>query len=80
MKRIELDAEGLRKEAEQAVDESPYTQSDIAKKLDVSRASVNRALNTSGPKFEKLRCRIIELLKPCRVEQKRTFVLHPEDE
>jgi predicted DNA-binding protein (UPF0251 family) len=80
MKRIELDAEGLREEAERAVDRSPYTQSDIADKLDVSRASVNRALNTSGPKFEKLRCRIIELLEPCRVERKRTFVLHPNDE
>lgn len=80
MNRIQLDAEGLRKEAEQAVDGSPYTQSDIAEKLDVSRASVNRALNTIGPKFEKLRCRIIELLKPYRVEQKRTFILHSDDE
>jgi predicted DNA-binding protein (UPF0251 family) len=79
MKRTELDAEGLRREAERAVDESPYTQADVADTLGVSRASVNRALNTTGPKFEKLRCRIVEHFRGGRVEKRVTFV-HTEDE
>lgn len=79
MKRTEYDAEGLQREAEQAVAESPYTQSDIAAQLDVSRTSVNRAVNTTSPKFEKLRCRIVEHLRGGRVERRVTYV-HVEDE
>lgn len=75
-----LNAEELRRRAEQAIEQSPYTQADVARELDVSRASVNRALKDTSPKLEKLRCRIVELLEPYRVERKRTFVLHPIDD
>ncbi len=75
-----LDAEELRARAKRAIDQSPYTQADVARKLDVSRASVNRALKDTTPKLEKLRCRIVELLEPYRVERKRVFELHPTDE
>jgi predicted DNA-binding protein (UPF0251 family) len=61
------------------VAESPYTQSDVADQLDVSRTSVNRAVNTADPKFEKLRRRIVEHLWGGRVEKRVTFV-HVEDE
>jgi predicted DNA-binding protein (UPF0251 family) len=80
MKRTELDAEGLRAEAEAAVDESPYTQAEIARQLDVSRASVNRALNQTTPKLEKLRRRILEHLRPVRVERRVTYVLRDRPE
>lgn len=80
MKRTELDAEGLRAEVEAAVDESPYTQAEIARQLDVSRASVNRALNQITPKLEKLRRRILEHLRPVRVERRVTYVLRDRPE
>ncbi|MCS3642441.1 hypothetical protein [Salinibacter ruber] len=79
MKRTEYDAEGLRDEAAKAVAESPYTQTDVADQLDVSRTSVNRAVNATTPKFEKLRQRIVEHLRGGRVEKRVTFV-HVEDE
>lgn len=79
MKRTEYDAEGLRDEAAKAVAESPYTQSDVAEQLDVSRTSVNRAVNSTSPKFEKLRQRIVEHLQGGRIEKRVTFV-HVEDE
>jgi len=79
MKRTEYDAEGLRREAATAIDEGPYTQSDVADQLDVSRTSVNRAVNTTNPKFGKLRQRIVEHLRGGRVEKRVTFV-HVEDE
>ena len=75
-----LNAEELRARAERAIEQSPYTQADVARKLDVARASVNRALKDTSPKLEKLRCRIVELLEPYRVERKRIFELHPKDE
>lgn len=80
MQETRLDAEGLRQRAEQAIEGSPYTQADVARELDVSRASVNRALKGTSPKLEKLRCRIVELLEPCHVERKRIFLLHPSEE
>lgn len=79
MKRTEYDTEGLRDEAAQAIADSPYTQSDIAEQLDVSRTSVNRAVNSTSPKFEKLRRRIVEHLRGGRIEKRVTFV-HVEDE
>ena len=79
MQETRLDAEGLRRRAERAIEESPYTQADVARELDVSRASVNRALNQTTPKLEKLRRRIVEHLRGGRVEKRVTFV-HVEDE
>lgn len=78
MKRTEYDAEGLRDEAATAIEESPYTQTDVAEQLDVNRTSVNRAVNSTSPKFEKLRQRIVEHLRGGRVEKRVTFV-HVED-
>lgn len=80
MKRTKVDTDGLRAEAKRAVEESPYSQADVARKLDVTRASVNRALRSKAPRYEKLRCRIVELLTPYRVEKKVTYVLTPEEE
>ncbi len=79
MKRTEYDTDGLRDEAATAIEESPYTQSDIADQLDVARTSVNQAVNDTSPKFEKLRQRIGEHLRGGRVEKRVTFV-HVEDE
>ena len=79
MKETQYDAEGLREEAATAIEDSPYTQTDVAEQLDVSRTSVNRAVNTTNPKFEKLRQRIVEHLRGGRVEKRVTFV-HVEDE
>jgi DNA-binding XRE family transcriptional regulator len=78
MQETRLDAEGLRRRAEQAIEDSPYTQADVARELDVSRASVNRALNQTTPKLEKLRRRIVEHLRGGRVEKRVTFV-HVEE-
>lgn len=79
MEEVRLDPEGLRARARRAVEESPYTQADVARGLDVSRGSITQALNDTSPRLEKLRCRIVELLEPCEVERRRTFVLHPND-
>jgi DNA-binding XRE family transcriptional regulator len=79
MQETRLDAEGLRQRAEQAIEDSPYTQADVARKLDVSRASINRALKDASPKLEKLRCRIVEHLRGGRVEKRVTFA-HVKDE
>lgn len=75
---LKMDAEGLRDEAATAIEESPYTQTDVAEQLDVNRTSVNRAVNSTSPKFEKLRQRIVEHLRGGRVEKRVTFV-HVED-
>ena len=64
----------MRGEAPKTVAESPYTQTDVADQLDVSRTSVNRAANATTPKFEKLRRRIAEHLRGGRVEKRVTFV------
>jgi DNA-binding XRE family transcriptional regulator len=77
MEEIRLDPEGLQERARRAVEESPYTQADVARELDVSRGSITQALNDASPRLEKLRCRIVELLEPCEVERRRTFVLRP---
>jgi predicted XRE-type DNA-binding protein len=79
MKKTQYDAEGLREEAATAIEDSPYTQTDVAEQLDVARTSVNRAVNTTTPKFEKLRQRIVEHLQGGRVEKCVTFV-HVEGE
>jgi hypothetical protein len=79
MEEIRLDPEGLQARARRAVEESPYTQADIARELDVGRASITQALNDTTRRLEKLRCRIVELLEPCEVERRRRFVLHPKD-
>ncbi|MCS4201456.1 hypothetical protein [Salinibacter ruber] len=79
MKETQYDAEGLQEEAATAIEDSPYTQTDVAEQLDVARTSVNRAVNTTTPKFEKLRQRIVEHLQGGRVEKRVTFV-HVEDE
>lgn len=78
MKRTEYDSEGLREEAATAIADSAYTQADIASQLGVNRSSVNRAVNGTSPKFEKLRRRILEHLQGGRVEKRVTFV-HMED-
>jgi len=75
-----LSAQELRDRAERAIENSTYTQADVARKLDVSRASVNRAINDTTRKFERLRCRIIELLEPYRVNRRRVFDVHPKDQ
>jgi predicted transcriptional regulator len=79
MRRIQLDAEGLREEAEEAIEESSRSQADVARELDVTRASVNQAVRSAAPRYEKLRCRIVELLTPYRVEKEVTYVLTPEE-
>jgi DNA-binding transcriptional regulator LsrR (DeoR family) len=79
MKETQYDAEGLREEAATAIEDSPYTQTDVAEQLDVARTSVNRAVNTTTPKFGKLRQRIAEHLQGGRVEKCVTFV-HVEGE
>jgi hypothetical protein len=75
----ELDPEGLQARARRAIEESPHTQADVARELDVVRSSITQALGDTTGRFEKLRCRIVELLEPCEVERQRRFVLHPED-
>ncbi len=79
MKETQYDVEGLREEAATAIEDSPYTQTDVAEQLDVARTSVNRAVNATTPKFEKLRQRIVEHLRGGRVEKRVTFV-HVQDE
>ena len=54
-----------------------YTQADVSRKLDVSRMSATQALKDTSPKLEKIRCRIVKLLGPCRVERKRIFLMQP---
>jgi predicted XRE-type DNA-binding protein len=80
MKRIELDAVGLREEAERAIEASSRTQADVARELDVTRASVNQALRSAAPRYEKLRCRIVELLTSYEVEKNVTYLLRPKGE
>lgn len=80
MREIKIDSDGLREEAMRAVEESPYTQADVARELDVTRTSVNHALRRSDPALEKLRCRIVELLTEYRVEKEVKYVLTPKEE
>ena len=79
MEELRLDPEGLQARARRVVDESPYTQADVARELDVSRGSITQALNDASPRLEKLRCRIVELLSEYEVERRRSFLLHPTD-
>lgn len=79
MEELRLDPEGLQARARRVVEESPYTQADVARELDVSRGSITQALNSASPRLEKLRCRIVELLSGYEVERRRSFILYPKE-
>ena len=72
----EMDFNALRAEAEQALEASGHTQSDVADALDVHRSAVSRALKTSGGKFQELQRRIIEHLTPYQIERRVSFKAH----
>jgi len=57
-----LSYDELQQEAREALQESEYTQQEMADRLDVTRPSIAKAVTQPGPKFQRLQMRIIEAL------------------
>lgn len=57
-----LSYDELQHEAHQALQESNYTQQEMADRLDVTRPSIAKAVTQPGPKFQQLQMQIIEAL------------------
>lgn len=76
-----LDYDGLRKKAKTVLDESKYTQQEIAEELGVTRTSVAKAVTQAGPKFQKLQMRILEKLTDYEVDRRENveFVIQRKD-
>lgn len=79
-----LSYEELRDEVAEAVEEYDGTQSDIARRLDVSRAAVSRATREDGATLASLQRRILKLLRPnYKLEEEVTVrfrVIREDDE
>ena len=67
-----LDYDGLMREAQAAVDESPDTQAAIAQTLGVTPPVVSRALKTPGARYAALQRRIIEAVTGYTVADETT--------
>lgn len=74
----ELNHNDLRKKAHGLAKDGP-TYAELAESLDVSENAVAKAVTTTGPKFQRLQMRIVELLSDYEVEQRQGFILHPKD-
>lgn len=77
-----LDYEGLQREAKRTLDESEYTQAEIAGELGVARTSVAKAVTQVGPKFQQLQMRVLEALTDYAVERREQveFVLREKSQ
>ena len=64
-----LSPEDLKDLAHRLAREAPGTYADLAEELDVSENAVAKAVTTAGPKFRKLRVRIVELLSEYTAER-----------
>lgn len=76
-----LDYGSLRKTAKEVLDESEFTQQEIADELGVARTSIAKAVTQTGPKFQQLQMRILETITDCEVERQEhvEFVLREKD-
>ena len=74
----ELNHNDLREKAHGLAKDGP-TYAELAESLDVSENAVAKAVTTTGPKFQRLQMRIVELLSDYEVEQRQGFILHPKD-
>jgi len=75
----ELDFHQLRVEAERAVKESSLSQTEIGRKLGVSRSAMSRALSETGSKFSNLQRQIVEYLTGYQVERQVRFKVRKPD-
>jgi hypothetical protein len=73
-----LSYEELKDKAHELAKDGP-TYAELAESLDVSENAVAKAVTTTGPKFQRLQMRIVELLSDYEVEQRQGFILHPKD-
>jgi len=67
-----LSYEELQEQARTVLNESDWTQREIADELDVTRGSVAKAVTQSGPRYQQLQMRIIERLTDYRMEREET--------
>jgi DNA-directed RNA polymerase specialized sigma24 family protein len=67
-----LSYEELQEQARTALNESDWTQREIADELDVTRGSVAKAVTQAGPRYQQLQMRIIERLTDYRMEREET--------
>ena len=76
-----LDYDGLRETAKRVLDESSYTQQEMADELGVARTSVAKAVTQSGPKFQRLQMRILEVVTDYEVERREhvEFILRKKE-
>lgn len=67
-----LSYEELQEQARTVLNESDWTQREIADELDVTRGSVAKAVTQPGPRYQRLQMRIIERLTDYRMEREET--------
>jgi hypothetical protein len=71
----ELTHEELREEAHRLAKDNSRAYTEIAEEIDVTKSAVAKAMTTTGPKFQRLRIRIVELLSDAEVGPRETFLL-----
>jgi predicted XRE-type DNA-binding protein len=77
--RTEFGFRTLQRAAQSAVEQSDYSQREIADALGAHESSVSRACSEPGPTFQKLQRRIIEFLTGAQVERRVRFVVRSSE-
>lgn len=72
-----LSYEELQEQARTVLNESDWTQREIADKLDVTRGSVAKAVTTPGSRYQRLQMRIIETLTDYRIRREEEVHFRP---
>jgi predicted transcriptional regulator len=67
-----LSYEELQQQARTVLNESDWTQREIAEELDVTRGSVAKAVTQPGPRYQRLQMRIIERLTDYQLKREET--------
>lgn len=69
--RKKLDYDELQRLAHAELQESEYTQQEMADELGVKRSTIGKAVTQPGPKFQRLQTEIVERLTDYELEMER---------
>jgi transcriptional regulator with XRE-family HTH domain len=75
----EMDYDGLRDAAREALEADDVTQRAVADALGVTEGAVSNAKREAGPKRATLQRRILEHLTPYRIEERVIFKAHRDE-
>jgi hypothetical protein len=72
-----LSYEELQERARTVLNESDWTQREMADELEVTRGAVAKAVTTPGSRYQRLQMRIIEKLTAYRIQREETVHFRP---